>query len=318
METRAQGPAKGHTLERDAGRLGRWMDLERLRTELDRIEGDASLLSDANLGERCSALDWLDLLDEFKRWQGSGTELARLMGRAAALRARLAAANEQLYALVRERIRAGRDTPAELRLEFAHYTDYTPGVEGQDHTGYDGLDALVNGVLLVDPAPEESRERNDEMVQYEATPARVTLELADRVELGPHDVFYDLGAGLGHVTILVHLFTGACAVGVERDPAFCDYAERTAQRLGLRDVTFLNADARDADYSEGTVFYMFTPFCGSILEAVLDRLQRRSEEGAITVCTYGPVTLEVARQGWLRSLDGNVDQEFRLAVYSSD
>jgi hypothetical protein len=29
-------------------------------------------------------------------------------------------------------------------------------------------------------------------------------------------------------------------------------------------VEFINVDARQADYSEGTVFFMFTPFRGEI------------------------------------------------------
>ena len=35
------------------------------------------------------------------------------------------------------------------------------------------------------------------MVPYEATPARVALELVDRVNFRRGDVFYDLGSGLG-------------------------------------------------------------------------------------------------------------------------
>jgi hypothetical protein len=77
----------------------------------------------------------------------------------------------------------------------------------------------------------------------------------------------------------------------------------------------VNLDAREADYAGGTVFFMFTPFVGSMLQAVLDRLYREAKRRPIRVCTFGPCTLEVAKQPWLKSMDGNADHEFKLAVF---
>ena len=42
------------------------------------------------------------------------------------------------------------------------------------------------------------------------------------------------------------------------------------ERLKLERVTFIQQDARAADFSGGTVFYLYTPFTGSILRSVLD------------------------------------------------
>jgi hypothetical protein len=83
----------------------------------------------------------------------------------------------------------------------------------------------------------------------------------------------------------------------------------------LTGVEYLNVDARDADYAAGTVFFMFTPFVGSMLQAVLDRLYLESKKRAIRVCTFGPCTLEVAKQPWLKSLDDNAGHEFKLAIF---
>jgi hypothetical protein len=82
-------------------------------------------------------------------------------------------------------------------------------------------------------------------------------------------------------------------------------------------VTFVNADAREADYADGTVFFMFTPFKGAILDAVLARLEQEARERPIVVCTYGSCTLYVAEQAWLNSVDDNADHEFKLAVFDS-
>jgi hypothetical protein len=69
--------------------------------------------------------------------------------------------------------------------------------------------------------------------------------------------------------------------------------------LNLSQVQFLAEDARTADLSDGTVFYMFTPFTGAMLTDVLDRLRTRSKTRQIKICTLGPCTLVLRRQSWL-------------------
>jgi hypothetical protein len=145
----------------------------------------------------------------------------------------------------------------------------------------------------------------------------VALDLVDRIDPGARDVFYDLGSGLGHIVFLVHLLTGITCKGIEFEPVFCDYARRCAARLGLPRVSFLNVDARDADYSGGTIFFMFTPFIGTMLQEVLDRLRDEAQKRAVRVCTYGSCTFAAAAQPWLRSVDAEADHEFRLTVFSS-
>ncbi|MBN1642193.1 MAG: class I SAM-dependent methyltransferase, partial [Anaerolineae bacterium] len=231
------------------------------------------------------------------------------------LQRRLSEVDERLLRSLRARVRAGELTGSALRAEFGRYTSYRRTPHGAAHLGYDGLDVLVQGLLLADPAPKESGIRSPEMVQYEATPARAVLDMIDRAPIGGQDVFYDLGAGLGHVALMVGLLTGATVRGVEIEPAFCAYAERQAARLAVENVRCLCGDARDLDYGDGTVFYLFTPFRGSVLDAVLDRLRVGAGGRSIRVCTYGSCTIRVAREGWLRSLDGNADHEFKVAIY---
>jgi SAM-dependent methyltransferase len=161
------------------------------------------------------------------------------------------------------------------------------------HRGYDALDALVQGIIWAEPAPDIVQPRHADMIPYEPTPARVVLDLVDQVPLSAHDVFYDLGAGLGHVAILAHLITGAMATGVEIEAAYCLYAQHRAAALGLSHLRFVNLDARDASYADGTVFFMYTPFTGELLAAVLDVLAREARRRSMIVCTYGACTFEV-------------------------
>jgi hypothetical protein len=66
----------------------------------------------------------------------------------------------------------------------------------------------------------------------------------------------------------------------------------------------------------GTVFYLYTPFRGSILKAVLTRLRRESAARTIRVGTLGPCTEAVAREPWLRATTPATAD--RVAVFISE
>ena len=131
----------------------------------------------------------------------------------------------------------------------------------------------------------------------------------------PPGVFYDIGSGLGQVSTLTHLLSGVQAKGVEVELAYCDYARRCARGLNLSQVEFINVDAREADYSDGTVFFLYTPFEGRMLERVLERLKHESRKRRIQLYTYGPCTRQVARQRWLERVDQNGNHVNRLAIF---
>lgn len=139
-------------------------------------------------------------------------------------------------------------------------------------SGYGALDLFLQKLFPGGPLPEATVTLEPEMVCYQKTPAHLILEATRYLE--PSDVFVDLGSGLGQPSILVNLLTGIPAMGVEIDPAYHAYAVRAAEILELADVTFINADAREADLSKGTVFFLYTPFRGNVLQTVLQRLPR--------------------------------------------
>jgi hypothetical protein len=70
----------------------------------------------------------------------------------------------------------------------------------------------------------------------------------------------------------------------------------------LNNVIFVKQDAREADLSGGTVFYLYTPFTGTILRAVLDSLRREAASREIRICTFGPCTPTIVEQRWLETL----------------
>ncbi len=184
-------------------------------------------------------------------------------------------------------------------------------------TGYDDRDVFANRILNFGEMPAPTIELTAEMVEFYKTPARVIVDLTDQVRFGPRDVFVDLGAGLGQVVMLVHLLTSVRALGVEIEPAYCIYARRCTAKLGLTGVRFVSADARVADLSAGTVFFLFTPFKGEIFSQVMERLRMLASSREIRVVGYGPCSEEIARLDWLRREEGFTGSLYSLQIFSN-
>jgi Histone methylation protein DOT1 len=139
--------------------------------------------------------------------------------------------------------------------------------------------------------------------------------MAESANLRPDEIFHDIGSGLGQVAMLVHPLSGVRARGVEVEPAYCSYARRCVGRLNLSQIEFLSMDAREADYSDGTVFFLYMPCEGRMLERVLERIEDDSRERSIRLYTYGPYALPVSRQRWVELVDQNGNEANRLATF---
>jgi hypothetical protein len=289
------------------------LTLERIEADLAAIEGDAALEEELNLRLRVRALARLDFVVECSRWPGRSETWRGLGRRAAVQQRRLDRANQRLFERVRSRIRSGDWSPGELRAWLDSVV--VPSTRQEDD---DALDALFDGVLQLEQVPQRTQPLAPEMIPLEPTPARAILALVDLVPWRPDDVFCDLGSGLGHAVLWVHLLTGVRAIGVEVEPAYCCEARARAEELGLAEVAFVEADARTAELGEGTVFYLFSPFSGEMLQTVLDRLRVEAQRRPIRVCGYGPCTGTLRRQSWLTRMRGDTGQGLAVFVGSID
>src|ERR1700739_2981846 len=97
------------------------------------------------------------------------------------------------------------------------------------------------------------------------------------------------------------MLTGVRSIGIEVEAPYIASAQECAQSLCLSRVRFVQQDARSADLSSGTVFYLYSPFTGSILAKVLDKLHKESTRRPFKLCTLGPCTSIVAREPWLKA-----------------
>lgn len=294
------------------------MDLQPLLRELDEWSRHPTLTEPTQLQARMEALAFVGYVEKVVGRQPPTPTRRELRTRSAALKQRLTAVNRRLFDEMRERIRAGRTTPARWRRILATFSIYNPNERAPRHLGRDGLDALVNGILDVASDPSPSRAPEAEMVHCEFSTARVALDLVEHVALEQGDLFCDVGAGVGQMAMLVHLLSGVPTRGIEVDPGYCALGRRCIQALGLEDaVELVQQDARHAGYGTGTVFYLFTPFTGKILETVLDHLRRQAERRPITLCTFGTVTTRVEKLTGLRAVDTQRVHPYALGIFTN-
>lgn len=286
-----------------------------LQDFLSSLEYDPCLFQAERLQERLIALDRLDAeFGGFDSEAFAARTNSRMHDRAKTLRIRLEAANAELYHSIRSEIVCGgrQETLLQWLRNSAGPCESEGPLPGM---GFDWRDELASGILQFSEPGELDRYRLPEMVPFQPTPVRHILDLMDASLLSEDDVFVDLGSGLGHVPLLVSMLAGVRSIGIEVQAAYVACAQECAQSLRLNRIRFVTADARAADLSSGTVFYLYTPFKGSILTDVLSRLRRESMSRPIKICSLGPCTSTVANETWLKtSLRPGTE---RIAVFSS-
>jgi hypothetical protein len=299
------------------------MVVEEIQADFEAIERNAALHKEANFDSRTEALDYLEfhILDRIAgllQAPNPPTGLLLLQQRAEAVKRQLEAIDAALFQRLRADIRMGRCRGASLLALISTYVwRGASGDQAQPEIGYDNLDVFTNNLFPDLAFPSETQEREPEMVFYQKTPARIIFELVEKAQLTSADILYDLGSGLGYVPMLVNLLSGATTKGVEVEPAYCAYASACAAELNLPRVTFIQADARTANYFDGTVFFLYTPFEGHMLQEVLERLRAEAQSRSITLFTYGPCTLHIAQQDWLRCVDLAAIDLYKLAEFRS-
>ena len=270
------------------------------RSILAGLEANISLFEPEQLQERLNVLDVLDVAfghldsDPFSSDKNRSTHR-----RAQAIRTRLEAINAELYRSIRAAIIHGAPHTLLPWIQTSpsqnDHESLAPG------PAYDYRDELLSGILqLHEPRTVDLRPAR-EMIFYQPTPVRHIVRFITASALSEADILVDLGSGVGHVPLLASMLTGARSIGIEVEAAYVASAQECAQNLRQSRVRFLHDDARTADLSTGTVFYLYTPFTGSILADVLDRLRQQSTRQPIRICTFGPCTGTVAKEVWLRA-----------------
>jgi SAM-dependent methyltransferase len=131
---------------------------------------------------------------------------------------------------------------------------------------------------------------------YEPTPVAQAEALLDASPLAPEDAtFVDLGAGMGRVVLLAARRAFRAVIGVEISPALVEIARENLASVQdplrvARDVKIVGADAAAYAFPRGDlVVFMYNPFHGSVLAAVLANLRAAAESREIVLLYHTPV-----------------------------
>jgi SAM-dependent methyltransferase len=115
-------------------------------------------------------------------------------------------------------------------------------------------------------------------VGHEPSPWFILPRILGREEVGPEDVFVDIGAGMGRVVLeAARLYPFKRVVGVELSEEFARVArtviEKNRHRLRCKQVDIVCADARDYRVDDDvTVVYLYNPFLGEVFAAAVQSI----------------------------------------------
>lgn len=125
------------------------------------------------------------------------------------------------------------------------------------------------------------------------------------VRIEPDDVLIDIGCGMGRVLCVFARRRLSKCIGIEFSGELASIAKRNARSLHGRRVPIeiRVGDAVDADYSSGTIFWLYNPFGELTMRAVLSRIgaSLSTSPRRIKIIYVNPVCEEVFRQfSWLK------------------
>lgn len=147
-------------------------------------------------------------------------------------------------------------------------------------------DAWLDLVLGLCEIPDDDATLPRGCVPYLPSPIDKLLQIAEHANVQPTDVFVDVGSGVGRATALMHLVTGAAAIGLEIQPSLVVASRDLSARLGAERVVVIEGDATLTAglMMIGTVFFLYCPFSGARLAKVLAGLEDIAQTRQIRVC----------------------------------
>jgi SAM-dependent methyltransferase len=289
--------------------------IDTIKDEIIRYSSMKELKEEVNFLLRRRALESLAIFKQLFRQQNNRERLQEVVEPAQMLEAIIHETTAAIFQRYRPCFFEQTISPQELRALLDRFTTYRPGAPEALHYAEENLDYFIDAILGYDLAKIRRPRYEDEMVHLERTPAGAVLEMLDRVELSEASLFIDLGSGLGHVIFLVALLAGIRVVGIEIEAAYYQESLRVQQQLGLPTIELIHKDVRGVDLERGTVFFLFTPFTGSIMTDVLRKLSDVGKRKPITVCSYGQSTLRIQQEPWLRVEADEMLHPYRLAIF---
>jgi SAM-dependent methyltransferase len=131
---------------------------------------------------------------------------------------------------------------------------------------------------------EELGLEDPDRFEYRPSPWRELRKVLPPSQVGPDDVFIDLGCGMGRAVLLAARYPMKRVIGVELSEDLTRIAQENVdnarEHLAAGDVEVVQADVLEYELPDDvTIVYLYNPFTGEIfaraLEQILASLDRR-------------------------------------------
>jgi SAM-dependent methyltransferase len=148
---------------------------------------------------------------------------------------------------------------------------------------------------------------------FEATPYIYIRHIIHMTEPKLNDVIYDLGSGYGRLIIYGSVVSDALFKGIEIVPNRVDVAEKVRSLLKLENSVFIEGNAKEKDFSDGDIFFLFNPFTASTLECIGKKMANIAKAKKVIISTWGgPSNRFFASQTWLRERKSHLFREIQF------
>jgi SAM-dependent methyltransferase len=128
-------------------------------------------------------------------------------------------------------------------------------------------------------------------------------DIGRALRLSESDTFYDLGAGYGRLVLYTAITSPATCKGIEMVGERVQLVQAAIDKLALHNAEFIESKVQDVDYSDGDIFYMYSPFSGQTFDKVFDQLEAIAAEKPITVINRGLNIHYAKKRGHLQELE---------------
>lgn len=125
---------------------------------------------------------------------------------------------------------------------------------------------------------------------YGETPLTTLDLIAKQCRLDSSDTVYELGCGRGRTCFWLNSFIGCKVVGIEYVPDFVERANKIKKKFHFKNIEFRNENIIDANFEEGTVFYLYgTCLEDSFIKKLAEKLSKLPIGTKIITVSY-PLT----------------------------
>jgi len=216
------------------------------------------------------------------------------------------------------RLQRWLDKPRAIRLQALAF-DLARWIDARwdrYHTRRRGLDfaGLIPPAALGSAHPHSQSHANN-YEAFDGTALRLVVYEAMRSGIG-FDRFVDIGSGKGKACLCAATEFGFTEVlGVEFAPHLIEIARANSRKLGLSQVSFVEADAAQFRLPEGrTLVFLFNPFDQTILDAFLaHNLAHFQQYGSVIAYGNDRDRASLARFGFATLYR---DQVLKLSVHA--